>query len=744
MDGLQRFVTPAHVPVAPSLPVNPASLKAPSDYVRAVRRRFWLVLLVGVPLSVLATIYILHMPAVYEAEATILIVPPQPDPVLSTLLSKDIAPRERETNDRYLPNRVAQLKSKLLAERVLNDPTFLQGGASPPPEAIDEFVKNLSTKTTANSDYVRVSFCSSDPALAAKQLYTLLDLFAKDARDERDRKNDNTGSYARESFHQVEQQLKDVDQQLTTMRAHSAFFGPGGKNLFQVEYESIGQALQLKRARLAETQNQVILAQFYPRTAPVNPEEADRHSQLLELQAKRRKLTAQLRRVQRLSRNFDNDPSAKDNAGQLDLVLEQIKELQTPLPEQAAFDPSETMVARMFEEIHTTEESLKQTMTNLRESMPEHDKFLAAQEERERMLTRKYDLQTKLSEFQMLSRSQKDPVEIPSSVAEPLSPIRPKRPLYIALAIVLSLGLGIVLVSLLEHLDHSVKVPEHLTIGLTLPLLGVVPRIRRTALVQRGGHLWTPGDPSSVGADAYRNLRASLLGTADRIGPIVTLLVTSAKAGEGKSTTALNLAATCARAGERTLLMDVDLRRPSLHDVFRDEEGGELGLVDVLRGELPWQRTLVRTDIPNLDFLPTGDAREVPIEILGTLELRQLLIALAGHYDRVILDAPAVLGLADCRMLGRVVDAAVLVVRSGTHEMRPLQRAKAMLEQSHVMIAGLVFNGLYDDLQNWSSYGPYDTYGDGGYGRQPGRRAGLDRPDDERAALPLAGAVDAA
>ena len=98
----------------------------------------------------------------------------------------------------------------------------------------------------------------------------------------------------------------------------------------------------------------------------------------------------------------------------------------------------------------------------------------------------------------------------------------------------------------MEYLDHSVKVPEHLTFGLSLPLLGVVPRMRRTAQLDRGGHLWTPGAPDSVEADAYRNVRASLLGVSVKRGPIVTLLVASAKAGEGKSTTALNLAATCA------------------------------------------------------------------------------------------------------------------------------------------------------------------------------------------------------
>ena len=82
-------------------------------------------------------------------------------------------------------------------------------------------------------------------------------------------------------------------------------------------------------------------------------------------------------------------------------------------------------------------------------------------------------------------------------------------------------------------------------------------------------------------------------------------------------------------------------------------------------------------------------------------------MALEHHYDRVILDGPAVLGLADCRVLGRIVDASLLVVRSGSHHLTTLHRAKAMLEQSHVAIAGVVFNGLTDDMNNWSSYG-YD------------------------------------
>ena len=103
----------------------------------------------------------------------------------------------------------------------------------------------------------------------------------------------------------------------------------------------------------------------------------------------------------------------------------------------------------------------------------------------------------------------------------------------------------------------------------------------------------------------------------------------------------------------------------------------------------------------------------VPVEVLGALEMKQLIAAVSGHYDRVILDGPAILGLADCRMLGRVVDAAVLVVRAGANDLRPVIRARTMLEQSRAPIVGVVFNGLCEDVNNWSCVSSYlDDEGD--------------------------------
>ena len=733
MDGLQHYHAP-HLSAQPQAilqpPPDPASVKTPADYLKALRRRFWVVLMVGVPLGVAVTVWVIKQPATYTAEATISIVAPQSDPEFSTLVSKNGVRRDSPAMDRYFMDRVNRLKSRGLAERVVYDPMFLQGSAPPGEEAVEELLNNLHPTPFRNSNYVRVTLDGTDPARVAKQLDMLLTEFAKEAKLDAERKIDGNKTNLGVSLDKLKNDLQKINEQVTTMLAGASFIGPGGTNILQTQYESLGAMLVHKQMRLADAQTQAWVGQMFPKLE-ADPEAAERRHQIGQLENIRRRLTLQLQEHKRGIRNFESDPSVKTAANRLTHVMDQIEELKQPTPRAETPDGSELVVNSLREELSTAETTSKALLDKIRESIPEHQRYLALQDERELKIKQIYDLQTNKSEYDMLASSLDPPVAVVSAVTEPTKPAKSGKTLKVLLALAFSLGLGVALVCLFEHLDHSVKVPEHLTVGLTLPLLGVVPRIRRTALVNRGSHLWTPGDPGSVEADAYRNLRASLLGVADRIGALKTLLVTSAKAGEGKSTTALNVAATCARAGERVLLMDVDLRRPSLADVF--PKGHGLGLVDALRGEAPWQRAVVRTELPNLDFLPTGDARDVPIEVLSTFEMRQLLLALSGHYDRVILDGPAVLGMADCRILGRVVDAAVLVVRSGSHEMRPLQRAKAMLEQSHVVIAGVVFNGLSDDLQNWSSYGPYTPYSSGG----PVPRAARLSASDAHA-LPLA------
>ncbi len=164
----------------------------------------------------------------------------------------------------------------------------------------------------------------------------------------------------------------------------------------------------------------------------------------------------------------------------LERVLNELDALQS-IPKAVAVDPSESFIASMRDEIRGLERTADSLLAQHRASLADHELYLQRGEERELKIKQIYDLKNKVQSFKLLSSSQKPPVGILGSVSEPIVPIRPRRAMNIAIGVFLSLALGIGLVCLLEHLDHSVKIPEHLSVGLTLPLLGVVPRIRRTA-----------------------------------------------------------------------------------------------------------------------------------------------------------------------------------------------------------------------------------------------------------------------
>lgn len=708
-------------PPAPAhpAPVNPAAVKTPSDYLRGLRRRIWLVLVVAVPLAVASSIWTLRQPRIYQAVAEVTIDPPQFDPMLSTLVSREIGRHDPHAQESYIPNLIAMLRSKTLAQMVVDGSAFAAEAARYDDPAFELILNRLQVRPILKSNMVVVSLEGKDPARTKKLLEGLLLEFKNLAERGNREKAQETKEYASERLDGLRKQLEAIDKDLLAHLQTERTIGPSGRNIFEEQYVDFANMLAHKQTRVDELNQQLLMQQSFPRPE-FGGAKSDRDQRIAALEREKAKWVQILKKVKRTARRFDNDPAAREYAQRLQEIMDELDDLRS-IKTEIARDPTSKLLEVYNRELDDARAQHEAALLKMQESMPAHQKYLSMAEERNHVRQSIAEMEHNLSAFTILAKSQKDSVRIPDSVVEPVVPVRPSRVTYIGMGLMMSLALGMGLVLVLEHVDHSVRVPEHVTQGLTLPLLGVVPRIRRTSLTHRAGHLWAAGTLDSLEADAFRNVRASLLGVADRLGPIVTLLVTSPKAGDGKSTAALNLAATCARAGERTLLLDVDLRRPSLADVFPpepDKPSTALGLVDILKGHVAWQKTLRHTELRNLDFIATGDPRDVPIEILGTLELRQLLTALAHHYDRVILDGPAVLGMADCRMLGRMVDAGVLVVRSGAHQLMTLQRAKSMLEQSRVALAGVVVNNLSDDVQNWSSYG---------YGAEPGW-AGLDRP----------------
>lgn len=728
--------TPSHPQVGvPTIPIpggHPAahgSAKTPGDYVRAMYNRAWLLLGLAVPVAVGGSLGVLRMKDTYRTQAQITIESPHFDDTLLGLLTHQGVGRSRpsETEARYVANRLMRLRGIELARKVVFDPSV----EPPPPGMADpafELWKGLTVKSIPQTSRCDVVLEGSDPKRITEWLNRLVDLFCEGLKQDNDAQINSVRKRSNDRLTELRKEQRDIEEKLRDLAERNKSFASGGRNLFEQRFVEFSAMLSMKRNQLDNLRHEAMIAQFYPqaRTGLMGGGQSPGDEKLEYLDQQRRMLALRAKNVYRLSRHPADDPATQHLARQMNDLLDQIaliKARQKPM--DAQIDVHSILIEQVTKELEDLEKQGQDMFAAWQVSNPAHQEYLTRLADREEKAKAIAAMDSRLGEFNLLSLTNTKPAEVIQLAVEPVAPVKPNRPLMIAGMIFLGIGLGAGTVCLLETLDRKVRVPEQLILGLGLPLFGVVPRMRRNWRLHRGGHLWTAGAPTSVEADAYRNLRASILGVHDAQGrPAVTLLVTSAKAGEGKSTTALNLAATCARAGERTLLIDVDLRRPSLLDVF-DGAREQPGLVGFLKGETPWQSTIVRTDLPNLDFLPTGDPRDVPIEVLGALELRQLIASVSRQYDRVILDGPAVLGLADCRMLGRIVDAAIMVVRSGAHELKPLYRAKVMLEQSRVPLAGLVFNGLADDFQEWSSYGS-SHYGYGEeFGPAPGNSLGM-------------------
>lgn len=196
--------------------------------------------------------------------------------------------------------------------------------------------------------------------------------------------------------------------------------------------------------------------------------------------------------------------------------------------------------------------------------------------------------------------------------------------------------------------------------------------------------LITLTDPRSPASEAYRTLRTNLsFYSVDE--PIRTLVVTSPAPDEGKSTTIANLAVTMAQGDNRTILVDCDLRRPSLHRIFA--VSNERGLTTMVLEEAA-EPFLEPTGVENLSLLPSGPKPPNPADLLGSRRVDQVISSLSERADIVLIDAPPVIGVTDAAVLGAKVDGVLLVISAGNTRREHAERAKELLEKARVRIIG--------------------------------------------------------
>jgi len=290
----------------------------------------------------------------------------------------------------------------------------------------------------------------------------------------------------------------------------------------------------------------------------------------------------------------------------------------------------------------------------------------------------------------------------------PAEPVGPRWWMQVALAAAMGLMLAVGAAFLIEYLDDTVKSPLDVERTANLPTFGVIIRFPRA---DEQGPL-VALKPKSAIAEGYRVLRTNLQFAAMGLGQsAAVLLVTSAQPTEGKTTSLANLGVSLAQAGKRVLLVDTDLRRPTLHKLFNLPK--EAGLTTLLlEREADPEYMIQKTEVEGLQVLPSGPVPANPAEVLGFAEMGALLERLRTMADYVLLDSPPVLSVADASVLAQKVDGVLMVVEEGQTRTEMFKRAVAMLQGVKARVLGAILTKVgarrgtyyYDYYYYYSSY----------------------------------------
>ncbi len=295
----------------------------------------------------------------------------------------------------------------------------------------------------------------------------------------------------------------------------------------------------------------------------------------------------------------------------------------------------------------------------------------------------------------------------------PQSPIRPRTVQNTLLGALVGLMLSIGVVFLIEYLDDRIRSPDQIDKVLKLPVVGLIAKMSNGYHGTGQHRLIAVREPRSPVVEAFRSLRTNIqFAGVDQ--PIRTLLVTSAGPSEGKTTVAANLAVVMAQAGLKVVMVDADLRRPTLHKQFN--QVNRSGLTDmILRDPTQWSGLASASGVPNLSLLLSGSLPPNPSELLGSKRMHQLIDHLHQAHDVVIIDAPPLLPVTDALVLSALSDGVLMVIDYGSTRIGEAVQGKTQLDQSGARILGVVMNKIPTGRRGYSYYyRHYYTYeGDG-------------------------------
>ncbi len=295
-------------------------------------------------------------------------------------------------------------------------------------------------------------------------------------------------------------------------------------------------------------------------------------------------------------------------------------------------------------------------------------------------------------------------VRIIDAAEVPKAPERPKKAQNILIAMIVGLIGGTALAFLIEYLDNTIKTTDDIERYVKLPLLGYIPVIEKSFTELQRDRLVNllPTCPVS---EAYRSIRTAIMFSSSEEKTTKDVLITSAGPQEGKSLTACNLAITMAYSGNSVLLVDADMRKPRIHEVFKQKE--DVGLSNFLTGQASLDEIIKKTDIENLSVVTCGLIPPNPSELLSTKRMREFVEKAKEKYNSVIFDSPPLAVVTDAVVLSSIIDGTVIVINSKKTTRSAVTRSKQLLENAKANVFGVILNNYRVERGSYYYYSHY-------------------------------------
>jgi capsular exopolysaccharide synthesis family protein len=594
------------------------------------------------------------------------------------------------------------------------------------PQSLGAFLGRMTVKRVPNSRLLDVTFESTDPSLAARVV------------------NAHLNNFIEENFRSRYEAATQASNWLS-----------GQLNEMKIKVENA------EDARLAyERQNQIWTID--EKNDISSQKLADLNKQLTDAQADRINKEAVYQLAQ--AGNYDAISAVRESA-----VIQDILKQESALSAQYTdavnqYGPKYPKVVRLQAQLKDLDELVAREKTNIANQM---EAEYHGSRQRELLLKNALDAQKaetnqmaeKLVQYNILKREadtnkqlydgmlqklkeagitaglRSSNIRVVDPALIPSGPSRPNKTRNVLLSILVGLIGGIGLALLREYLDNTVKTPDDVETLARLPSLAVVPSLSNSNGKRNGrfakllkapviagkegrAELISHNMPQSQMSEAFRALRTSLLlSQADH--PPQVILMTSALPREGKTTAAVNLAVTLAQLGDKTLLVDADLRKPGINRALSLVDGKHAGLSSYLAGVSSLDLiTVPHPAITNLAAIPTGPIPPNPADLLSSRRLTELIAELRTRYKFVVIDSPPIMAATDAVILSVLVDGVLLVVRSGETPKEAFTRTRDLLAGVKCHMLGVVLNAVNASSPDYYYSYRYYPYSYGGYGRE--------------------------